>query len=112
MQQRVEYFDRVAVDGVFGPATEAAVKLWQSALGVEVDGKVGPRTVRADLRHGGTLRPGSRGAPVRWAQLAVGTDPDGVYGPATEAAVKAAQLAAGVTGDGIFGPASRSALIR
>lgn len=112
VQQRVEYFDRVAVDGAFGPATEAAVKLWQSALGVEVDGKVGPRTIRADLRHAGTVRLGSRGAPVRWVQLAVRAEPDGVFGPETEAAVKRAQAEWKLTPDGVFGAASRSGLIR
>jgi len=34
----------VAIDGAFGPATEAAVKALQSASGITVDGVVGPDT--------------------------------------------------------------------
>lgn len=35
---------RLAVDGDFGPATEAAVKAWQQFFRLEVDGIVGPQT--------------------------------------------------------------------
>lgn len=39
----------VAVDGVFGPQTERAVRSWQRSNGLEVDGVVGPVTL-ASLR--------------------------------------------------------------
>jgi zinc D-Ala-D-Ala carboxypeptidase len=38
------YDDVIAIDGVFGPATEAAVERFQAAYGLGVDGIAGPQT--------------------------------------------------------------------
>jgi peptidoglycan hydrolase-like protein with peptidoglycan-binding domain len=44
------------------------------------------------------------GARVSWVQRRVGTTPDGIFGPKTDAAVKAFQTKHGLTADGIIGP--------
>ena len=43
-------FNSGRVDGIFGEATEAAVKEFQRSVGVAVDGKCGPATIIALLR--------------------------------------------------------------
>jgi len=101
------------IDGVFGAQTEAAVKAFQQARGITVDGIVGPITWRnidefAEFDEP-VLREGSTGLPVRRVQSrlsAAGFDTggvDGVFGPRTEASVRALQQATGITADGIVG---------
>ena len=83
------------INGVFGDATEAAVKAFQQEREIAVDGIVGKITWlnidEADQSEP-VLRIGSTGLPVRRAQKRmslVGFDVGGVdgrYGPKTEAA--------------------------
>jgi peptidoglycan hydrolase-like protein with peptidoglycan-binding domain len=101
------------VDGVFGIATESAVKAFQQEREIPADGIVGKVTWinidEADQSEP-VLRIGSTGLPVRRAQKRmslVGFDVGGVdgrYGPKTEAAVKDLQQRSQVTVDGVVGP--------
>ena len=101
------------IDGVFGATTEAAVKAFQQARSITVDGVVGKVTWinidEADQSEP-VLKLGSTGLPVRRAQKRmslVGYDVGGVdgrYGTRTEAAVKNLQQQRGVAVDGVIGP--------
>lgn len=102
-------------DGIFGATTETAVKSFQQARGIAVDGIVG-KVTWINIDEADQSRPvlarGSRGLPVRRAQKRmslVGYDVGGVdgrYGPRTEAAVKILQQRSEIVVDGVVGAAT------
>jgi peptidoglycan hydrolase-like protein with peptidoglycan-binding domain len=114
----------VAVDGIFGPLTEAAVRAFQQERGFAVDGIVGPITWRGLIIQ---VRQGSRGDAVRAVQEefqfrnlsgdpSKGLQIDGIFGPKTDSAVRSFQQAVSqdvpsVAVDGIVGPMTWQALI-
>lgn len=76
--------------------------------------RAAPATVQRQAA-GGLLRRGMRGPEVESLQADLGRvghalAVDGIFGPATQAAVVAFQRAAGLAADGIVGPATRDAL--
>ena len=101
------------IDGVFGAMTESAVKAFQQARGIAVDGIVG-RVSWINIDEADQSEPvlqvGSSGLPVRRLQSrmsAVGFDTGGVDGrfsPKTEQAVKQLQQQSNIGVDGIVGP--------
>ena len=79
----------VAVDGIFGPNTDAAVRAFQQQKGLAVDGIVGPNTWSALIV---TVKQGSQGDAVRGVQEefqlrnlsgdpSKGLQVDGIFGP-------------------------------
>lgn len=95
----------IGADGDFGPGTEKAVKDFQSANGLAVDGIAGPDTFTAmGLHELVLLRRGSRGAAVKKLQEGLGIGADGIFGAGTEKAVKAFQTENGLDADGLAGP--------
>ena len=122
-------------DGVFGADTAHAVQQFQRQFGLSADGEIGrqtwerivalsdavtkDRTVDVTTPYPGyLLRRGSTGDYVRYLQsylnsagISASLGVDGIFGSATEAAVRAFQQAAGLKVDGIVGPATWQALV-
>jgi 3D (Asp-Asp-Asp) domain-containing protein len=108
------YYKLSKPTGYFGAATEKAVKSFQKANGLVVDGIVGPQT-KAELYEfvhyeGHLLKQGSNGEQVKDAQkhlnnLGYYKGPlDGKYGPLTRLAVLRFQKVNHLNLDGIIGP--------
>jgi murein L,D-transpeptidase YcbB/YkuD len=114
----------IAVDGVFGSATEAAVKAFQTSKGLTADGIVSPQTWIALIVQ---VRERSSGDAVRGVQEEFqfrnlsgdpgkGVQVDGIFGSQTDNAVRGFQHALSldipsVVVDGIVGPVTWQALV-
>ena len=125
----------VKIDSFFGSGTKAAVIAFQRLAGLTPDGIVGqatwdtlveayedtlevevPSQSALGSYPGSALRYGSTGENVKKIQSALNTIDqsvlvvDGIFGDATEQAVKAFQSQNGLVQDGIVGPATWNAL--
>ncbi|MEA4875548.1 peptidoglycan-binding protein, partial [Anaerorhabdus sp.] len=121
LQERLEelnYF-HVSVDGLYGPATSMAVRLFQRQNGLTADGVAGTKTLQAIYSSGAkayaaaatptptpvadtTMRLGDMGAKIKAMQQRLVTlgymkKADGAFGPSTYAAVLAFQQKNGLT---------------
>ena len=123
------YFDRSST-GIYSSITEASVRRFQASRGLAVDGIAGPTTQRAlrnqtassgsgnyyqTISYSGGLQLGSRGSAVsalqqRLRNLGYDVTVDGVFGPATDRAVRNFQGSNGLVADGIVGSATQNTL--
>lgn len=113
----------VAIDGQFGPATQAAVRVFQADTGNTVDGVVGSNTLAsldsvpnrpaapapAPAPMYPTISRGASGAAVVYLQKRLATfnynlKADGLFGPFTDTCVRNFQRNHGLVSDGIVGP--------
>lgn len=106
------------ITGTFDAGLETAVKMFQQSQGLVVDGIVGPVTwgVLPSYREASPeLKVGATGPGVAWLQKTLsgtnigiafapyGGPIDGIFGAATETALKALQAWAGIAADGVAG---------
>ena len=112
----------LTVDGMFGPATEAAVKAFQTSKGMTADGIMSAQTWSSLIIQ---VKKGSSGDAVRGVQEEFqfragepgkGLKVDGIFGPQTDSTVRGFQHALSldipsVVVDGIVGPVTWQALV-
>ena len=110
------------IDGVAGPVTKHAVRVFQRRAQLTVDGVAGPMTRRALGRLGRPLlgkrilRRGRRGWDVAQLQFELAWHGfpsgafDGIFGPRVDRALRRYQEWAGLRIDGLAGPATLGAL--
>jgi peptidoglycan hydrolase-like protein with peptidoglycan-binding domain len=112
----------LAVDGMFGPVTEAAVKAFQTSKGMTPDGIVTPQTWPALIiqvkkgSHGDAVRGVQEEFQFRSGEPGKGLKVDGIFGPQTDSTVRGFQHALSldipsVVVDGIVGPVTWQALV-
>jgi Meckel syndrome type 1 protein len=93
-----------------GPGAAVAAAQMSSGVNAAVAGQ-GPGQRAIEIREGGLpLQLGSQGELVAHVQRALGVTADGVFGPQTDAAVRAYQARAGLQVDGVVGLATWGSL--
>jgi cell wall-associated NlpC family hydrolase len=115
--QRLQTLLGVPPSGLLDRRTVRAVRAFQSAHGLEVDGVPGPLTWAAlDAEYAGrpgdrVFRHGDRGHVISSLQWALGLPATGRYGLATRSAVRRFQRSHGLVVDGEAGPRTQQALV-
>lgn len=141
--QKVEEIQKIVgveQDGVYGPKTEKAVKVWQNKLNIESDGVWGPQTEEAtynlfaflsnvteepqnneffeaiNAAKNEIVSKGSTGDAVKIAQLGLklkgyNLEVDGIFGDLTTHATWQFQKDNGLRVDGVIGPETWNTLL-
>lgn len=104
----------LAEDGIIGEKTTSALKLFQSIVGINVDGTISKNTLKAfqsildkPILSIGTNNP----KPIRYLQWRTGVTVDGVYGSITIQSIYRFQRNNSLVIDGIVGPKTWAAFI-
>ncbi|MBE9232821.1 N-acetylmuramoyl-L-alanine amidase [Cuspidothrix issatschenkoi LEGE 03284] len=104
----------LAEDNGMGPATSSATEKFQRVVGILPTGMASNTTwdaINQILAKRVVQGTHTSGVIIRYLQYRIGSEPDGIYGPKTQAAIKKFQQQNGLTADGIVGAMSWQKLI-
>jgi len=93
-------------DSIMGPATVSAITKFQEIVGIQQTGIAGDTTwsaINQILAKPVIRKNHAAGIVMKYLQYRLGAEPDGIYGSATETAIKQFQRANGLSADGIIG---------
>lgn len=99
----LQTFLEVDVDGKFGPKTEAMLNIWKQQLGINPNGEMTEIDWNMLSKTLPTIRKGDKNKFVKMWQLFLGIDDDGIFGSGTKASTIAYQSTVGLAPDGVVG---------
>lgn len=97
----LQTFLGVNVDGKFGPKTTAALNQWKKSLGLVANGEMAENDWYILAKHLPTIQKGSKNKYVKTWQLFLGITADGIFGDKTKASTRAYQTSAKIAVNGI-----------
>ena len=100
----LQTFLGVNVDGKFGPKTAAALNKWKQSSGLTANGEMSESDWNILAKSLPIIRKGDKNKYVKMWQLFLGVTADGNFGDKTKASTRAFQTTAKLTADGIVGP--------
>lgn len=97
----LQAFLGVNVDGKFGPKTTAALNQWKKSLGLVANGEMAENDWYILAKHLPTIQKGSKNKYVKTWQLFLGINADGIFGNKTKASTRTYQTSAKIAVNGI-----------
>lgn len=99
----LQTFLNVDIDGKFGPKTAAALNSWKHSLGLAANGEMNESDWNILAKSLPTIRKGDKNKYVKMWQLFLNINADGSFGDKTKAATRAYQASVKLTVDGVVG---------
>lgn len=100
----LQTFLGVDADGKFGPKTAAALNKWKQSSGLTANGEMSESDWSILAKSLPTIRKGDKNKYVKMWQLFLGITADGNFGDKTKASTRAYQTSTKLTADGVVGP--------
>lgn len=99
----LQTFLNIEVDGKFGPKTAAALNAWKQSFGLAQNGEMNENDWNILAKSLPTIRKGDKNKYVKMWQFFLGITADGDFGSKTKASTRAYQSSVKLVADGVVG---------